>query len=282
MVKGFLLIDKPSGITSTEVVRVIKRFLGIKKIGHTGTLDPLATGLLILAVGKATRFSEYLLKQDKCYVVKGRFGLSSDTYDIDGNLKEVPCQEIKKEDLLKVLNNFKGEIEQVPPPYSAIRIKGKRAYELARKGEKVELKPRKIKIYSLKLISFNYPDFELEVCCSSGTYIRSLVYDIGRALGCAAVVTELRRTKVGKITIDKAISLSKLNRENIKEFLIPIDKLLDMPEMKISIDDGKKFRNGVKIKVNALDGLYKVFSADKFLGVGIVKSNLLKPEKVLS
>ena len=280
---GYLVVDKPSNMSSHDVVLNIRKIVGKRvKVGHTGTLDPLATGILILAVGKATRLSEYLLKQDKCYIVKGRFGLSSDTYDLDGKIEEVSCPEINKDVLLKVLERFRGEIEQIPPPFSAIRIKGKRAYELARKGEKVELKPRRVRIYSLKLLNFSYPDFELEVCCSSGTYVRTLVHDIGKALGCDAVVVELRRTKVGKITIDEAVPLSELSKGNIKSLLIPVDELLDMPEIKLSSESKKRFKNGARIRVEAPDGLYKVYSDGEFLGVGIVKSNLLKPEKVLS
>ena len=283
MFTGFLIVDKPEEMTSFKVVKEIRKlFSGQFKVGHTGTLDPLATGLLILAVGKATRLSEYFLKQDKCYIVKGRFGLSSDTYDLDGELKEVPCPEITKDALLKVLERFRGEIEQIPPPFSAIRIKGKRAYELARKGEKVELKPRRVRIYSLKLLNFSYPDFEIEVCCSSGTYVRTLVHDIGKALGCDAVVVELRRTKVGKVTVDEAVPLSELSKDNIKSLLIPMDELLDMPEIKIPPESKGRFKNGTRIRVEAPDGLYKVYSDGEFLGVGIVKSNLLKPEKVLS
>ncbi len=251
------------------------------KVGHTGTLDPLATGVLIIAIGKATKFSEYLLKKDKCYVVKGRFGFTSDTYDIDGNVKEIPCPEIKKDVLLRSLKEFEGEIEQVPPPFSAVRIKGKRAYELARKGEKFELKPRKVKIHSLKLLEFNYPDFKLEVCCSSGTYVRTLIHDIGQRFGCDAVVVELRRTKIGNITVDEAVSVSVLNELNLKNFLIPVDKLLDMPEVKLSEESGIRFSNGGKVKLELPDGFYKVYSNSKFLGIGVVKSSLLKPEKVL-
>ncbi|RUM41533.1 MAG: tRNA pseudouridine(55) synthase TruB [Desulfurobacterium sp.] len=280
---GYLVVDKPPNVSSHDVVLSVRKIVGKRvKVGHTGTLDPLATGVLILAVGKATRLSEYLLKQDKCYIVKGRFGLSSDTYDLDGKIEEVPCPGITKDALLKVLERFRGEIEQIPPPFSAIRIKGKRAYELARKGEKVELKPRRVKIYSLKLLDFTYPDFELEVCCSSGTYIRTLVHDIGKAPGCDAVVVELRRTKVANVTIDKAVPLSELSKDNIRSFLIPADELLDMPEIKLSPESKKRFKNGAKIRVEAPDGLYKVYSDGEFLGVGVVRSNLLKPEKVLS
>jgi len=279
-ISGFLVIDKPKGITSAEVVRRLKKVLKVRKIGHTGTLDPLATGILIVAVGKATRFSEYLLKKDKCYVVKGTFGLKSDTYDIDGKVEKVECKEVDKDSLLKTLENFKGEIEQVPPPFSAIRVNGKRAYDLARKGEKVELKPRKVRIYSLELLDFNYPEFTLKVCCSSGTYIRSLINDIGKSLSCSAIVSELRRVKVGKVDEKVAIPLSKITKENVKEFLIPIEELLNFPKIVLSFDEGKRFKNGVKLKVREKEGTYKVYVLDTFIGIGIVKSNLLKPQKV--
>ncbi|RUM43290.1 MAG: tRNA pseudouridine(55) synthase TruB [Desulfurobacterium sp.] len=282
MLMGFLAIDKPKEITSAEVVAIVRKFLpkGVK-VGHTGTLDPLATGVLILAVGRATRLAEYLLKKDKCYIVKGRLGLSSNTYDVDGEIKEVPCQRVEEGELREVLKNFTGEVEQVPPPFSAIRIKGKRAYELARRGEKVELPPRKVTIYSLKLLDFNYPDFTLEVCCSSGTYIRSLVHDIGRALGCDAVVVELRRTRVGNVSIEDAVSLGSLTPENVREFILPPDSLLDFPKVSLEGRAEKLFINGGKVKVNLPDGYYRVYGRDKFLGVGYLKSGLLKPEKVL-
>ena len=280
---GFLVIDKTKGITSHDVVLKVKRLFPRRtKIGHTGTLDPLATGVLILAVGKATRLAEYLLKKDKCYVVKGRLGLSSNTYDVDGEVREVPCKRVGEEELKEVLKDFTGEIEQVPPPFSAIRIKGKRAYELARKGAKVELPSRKVTIYSLKLLDFNYPDFTLEVCCSSGTYIRSLVHDIGRALGCDAVVVELRRTKVGNVSLEDAILLEKLNRKNISHYILPPDSLIDFPEVELGEREARLFKNGGRIRLNLPEGHYKVYSKGTFLGIGIVKSGSLKPEKVLA
>lgn len=283
MFTGFLIVDKPKGVTSFDVVKSIRKLFpkGVK-VGHTGTLDPLATGILILAVGKATKFSEYLLKQDKCYIVRGRFGFSSNTYDADGDLTEIPCQGITKEALLYTLEKFKGRIEQIPPSFSAIRVNGKRAYELARKGEKLDLKPREITVYSLKLLDFNYPDFALEVCCSSGTYIRSLTHDIGQALNCDAIVVKLRRIKVGNVTIKRAIPLSHITEKIVKEILIPVDKLLNMPDIEILATVENRFKNGAKVNVNAPTGLYKVYSNGKFLGVGSVKSNLLKPEKVLA
>jgi tRNA pseudouridine55 synthase len=284
VLSGFLIVDKPKGITSHQVVERVRKLLGKRvKVGHTGTLDPLATGVLILALGKATRLSEYLLKQDKCYRVVAQFGLSSPTYDVDAQVKEVECRKVSKEELERVLERFKGEIEQVPPPFSALRVKGKRAYEFAREGKKVELPPRKVKIYSLKLTSFNYPLFELELCCSSGTYVRSLVHDIGEALKCSAVVKELRRTRVGKISIEEAAPLEKLEREGVEKFLKEPGELLPLREITLKGKEVELFKRGVKLKLEGVkEGeLYKVISQGKLVGIGRGQKGLLKPEKVL-
>jgi len=281
-INGFLVIDKPAGITSHGVVEQVRKLLPKKvKVGHTGTLDPLATGLLILAVGKATRFSRYLIKQDKCYFVRGRLGLSSDTYDIDGNVKEIECPEIKKEDIERVIQDFKGEISQVPPPFSAVRIKGKRAYELARQGEFFEIKARTVKVYSINLTHFEYPDFTLEVCCSSGTYVRSLIHDIGKALGCDAVVAELRRTRIGNISVEEAVTIEELKKKGVEKFLVPIEKILPFPSLSLDEREAKMFRNGAKIKSDLEEGVYKIFSPKGFIGVGKVSKGYLKPETVL-
>ncbi|MEO2066067.1 MAG: tRNA pseudouridine(55) synthase TruB [Desulfurobacteriaceae bacterium] len=280
---GFLIVDKPKGLTSHDVVAKVRKLLpkGVK-VGHTGTLDPLATGILILSVGKATRLSEYLLKQDKCYTVTGRFGLESDTYDIDGKVKKVECREIKKEELLRVLNKFTGEILQVPPPYSAVRIKGKRAYQLAREGREVEIPPRKVEVYSLKLIDFNYPYFTLKVCCSSGTYVRSIVHDIGRELGCSAVVTDLRRTRVGNIGEEMAVTLDKLEEEGVERYLIPPQDVLPFPKLEVSDEEKGRFRNGAPLKKELPEGRYSVVSGDEFIGVGKAEKGKLRAEKVTS
>ncbi len=278
---GFLVVDKPKGITSHDVVKEVRKLVK-DKVGHCGTLDPLATGVLILSVGKATRLSEYLLKQDKCYLVKGVFGYDSDTYDTDGNIKKVECKKISKEELEATLPKFKGKIKQVPPPFSAVRVKGKRAYELARKGEKVELPEREVEIYKIELIDYNFPEFVINVCCSSGTYIRSLVHDIGKRLGCSAIVSELRRTKIGEITVNKAIKLNQLNKENIAKHLLNPEKILPLPTLSLTEELSlKRFKNGAPLKVKEKDGLYSVLFNEKFIGVGKVKNNVLKAEKVI-
>ncbi|WP_457569306.1 tRNA pseudouridine(55) synthase TruB [Desulfurobacterium sp.] len=281
---GFLLIDKPSGVTSFDVVRSVRRLFPFKiKVGHTGTLDPLATGLLILAVGKATRFGEYLLKQDKCYLVTGRFGLSSDTYDVDGHVEDVKMNEVSEKEFRSVVSSFNGEIEQVPPPFSAVRVNGKRAYELARKGEKVELKSRTVTIYSMDILSFSYPDFSLKVCCSSGTYIRSLVHDIGVACGGDAVVTSLRRVSIGKVSVENAVSIDALNSDNVGNYIVPIAEILPFDRLSLDFGHCSWFLNGRRFSVSVPDGRYAVVDeTGRFLGVGIVSSGILKPEKVIS
>lgn len=281
MISGFLVVNKPKGLTSHRVVEKVRELLpkGVK-VGHTGTLDPLATGVLILAIGKATRLSQYLIKKDKCYVVKGRFGLTSNTYDVDGEVKEVKCREIGKEEFTEALKDFKGEIAQVPPPFSAVRVKGKRAYELARQGKEVELPKRRVKIYLLELLEFNYPSFTLKVCCSSGTYIRSLVHDIGKKLNCSAVVEELKRTKVGKIGIEKATTLEEIREKGVEKFLLKPQEVLDFPILEI--EDEEEFKQGKRITVKGKEeGLYSVVKGGKFLGVGEVREGKLLPRKVL-
>lgn len=280
---GFLVVDKPEGLTSHDVVLQVRKLANGVKVGHTGTLDPLATGVLILALGKATRLSEYLLKRDKVYKVKGRLGLSSPTYDIDGELSLVNCPDISREALLSVLSHFKGKITQIPPPYSAVRVKGKRAYQLAREGKQVELPPREVEIYSLELLSFSYPDFELLVRCSSGTYIRSLIHDIGRKLGCDAVVVELRRTCVGNICESEAVPLETLEREGIKPFLKKPQEILGFPVVKLPPEKERLFKNGAPIPLDLPPGLYSVLSEKgEFLGVGRSNGEVLKPEKVIA
>jgi tRNA pseudouridine55 synthase len=283
MLDGFLLIDKPKGVTSHDVVESVRKLLPRKvKVGHTGTLDPLATGLLILAVGKATKFSQFLQKQDKCYEVEGEFGLTSDTYDVDGKVERVECGPISEEELLSVLPKLRGEILQVPPPFSAVRVKGRRAYELARKGEKVELPPRKVKIHSLELLRFNYPRFLLKSCVSSGTFVRSLVHDLGELLGCSAVVVELRRVSIGSVPVERAVPLDTLNKENLPEFLIPVGELLPFPKVELPPELSRRFCHGQKLPLNrALSGKVKVYSGSgKFLGVGELEGGRLRPLRV--
>lgn len=204
-----ILIDKEKGMTSFDVVRRVKRITGIKKVGHGGTLDPLATGLLIVGVGKGTKLLNNFLKCDKEYEVEAKFGYVSDSYDADGRISEGnSLLKFTKKEVSDVIEKFfLGEIEQFPPKYSALKIGGKRACDIMRRGGDVVLASRKIKIYEFKIMSFKWPKVEFLIKCGSGTYVRSLIHDLGQKLGCGAYVTELRRTRVGDLLIKDAKKL---------------------------------------------------------------------------
>lgn len=220
----FLLIDKPKSMTSFAVVRKIREITGERKVGHGGTLDPNATGLLIIAVSRegTKQLGEILRKPTKRYIATLQLGEERDTYDTEGRVvrKYKGNNPPTLVQLNEVIKKYKGEIMQQPPIYSAIKIKGKKAYELARKGKEVELKKRKVTIHSIKVVEYNYPKLILEVKVSSGTYIRSLANDIGTDLEVGAYLADLRRTKIGKISVDDAINLDMLNSDNWKSYII--------------------------------------------------------------
>jgi tRNA pseudouridine55 synthase len=219
---GFILINKPAGITSHDVVEKLREITKIRRIGHSGTLDPFATGLLILGIGREfTKKLSVFQKKDKEYIATLRLGAESDTFDIEGKIVEKKVEKIpERKEIEEVLKNFLGEIEQIPPSFSAKKIKGKKLYELARKGIKIKAKPQKVKIYEISILEYKFPHLKIKVNCSSGTYIRSLANDIGKKLGCGAYVEELMRTKIGEFSIENAVELSKLTPKNWKSFLI--------------------------------------------------------------
>ncbi len=218
---GFILINKPSGITSHDVVDYLRKITKIRKIGHSGTLDPFATGLLICGIGReATKRLLFYLKQDKEYIAELKLGAITNTYDRDG--KVILTRNVKKPDLAKikkVLKNFIGEINQIPPTFSAKKFKGRKLYQLARKGIEIKLEPKKVKIYNIELLDYDFPKMKIRVNCSSGVYIRSLANDIGRKLEIGAYLQELCRTKIGKLSLEKAIFLYDLNSKNWQNYL---------------------------------------------------------------
>jgi len=222
--EGFILINKPAGITSHDVVDKLREITRIKKIGHAGTLDPFATGLLILGIGREfTKKLSIFQKKDKEYIATLRLGAESDTFDKEGKIVEKKVKKIpERKEIEEVLKNFLGEIEQIPPAFSAKKIKGKKLYELARRGIKVKPKPQKVKIYEISILEYEFPYLKIKVKCSSGTYIRSLANDIGKKLGCGAYIEELIRTKIGEFSVEKAIELSKLTPQNWKSFLFKV------------------------------------------------------------
>ncbi len=282
--EGLLLIDKPKGITSTRVVELVRKKVK-GKVGHTGTLDPIATGLLLLLVGKATRFSWLFLGLDKSYEVVGRLGITTDTYDTEGNVIEERKVDTDCESLREILKNFRGTITQIPPRFSAKKVKGKRAYRLARRGQEVELKPVKVNIYSLELIECNLPEFKVKTTVSSGTYIRTLIHDIGQALGTGGIVVDLKRTAVNGFRVEEALTLDDFLRfENPKNYLIPIDRALAfLPSVNLNTYQGKRLLHGNYIMLNSeeVEGYVRIFSGGKFLGVGLLKEGVLKPERLL-
>jgi len=218
---GFILINKPIGITSHDVVNKLREITRIKKIGHSGTLDPFADGLLILAIGR--EFTKKLFnfqKKDKEYIATLKLGAVSDSFDKEGKISEIKIKKIPtKKEVQSVLNTFLGEIEQMPPIFSAKKIKGKKAYQLARRGVRVDLKPQKVKIYKISLLDYRFPFLKIKINCSYGTYIRSLANELGEKLGCGAYLENLTRTKIGDFSIKNAIELSKLNQQNWTNYL---------------------------------------------------------------
>lgn len=247
-VHGIILLDKPSGITSNDALQQVKRIYNAAKAGHTGALDPLATGMLPICFGEATKFSQFLLDADKRYRVTARLGVRTDTSDSEGSVVSVRPVRVTESQLSLALDKFRGDILQVPSMFSALKHQGRPLYEYAREGIEIEREARPISIYSLELLEFTDDAVSLEVHCSKGTYIRSLVDDLGELLGCGAHVIQLRRTQVAKYPNDKMLSLEKLNeildecreqgippREKLDYYLLPMDSAVsNLPEVNMS------------------------------------------------
>jgi tRNA pseudouridine55 synthase len=243
---GLLNLKKPAGLTSRRVVDQVVKLVRPEKAGHAGTLDPLATGVLVVCVGKATRLIELVQQQFKSYEAKFLLGRQSDTDDVTGNVSEVavPC-EITREQIEAALPAFCGRIGQVPPSFSAVHVAGTRAYELARQGQDVELAPREVDVFRLKLTRFSYPEMELAIDCGSGTYVRSIGRDLGRVLGCGAVMSTLVRTRIGPYRIEEAVSSEQLTSENIDRFLLPpTTAVAALPKFSASAEDVIQIRAG--------------------------------------
>jgi tRNA pseudouridine55 synthase len=253
VVSGVLVVDKPVGLTSHDVVQIIRRGTGIRRAGHTGTLDPRASGVLVVLIGPAVRLSEYVSASDKRYQATIHLGSSTDTYDAEGRVTaSASLVDVTEEKFIEILSKFVGEIEQVPPPYSAVKLQGRRAYEMARDGEEVSLEPRIINVYSLDLLEWNPPEVVIDVFCSSGTYVRSLANDLGNALGCGAHLVGLRRTKSGRFTLRDAVPLRRLQEAfvagNWYKFLIPAaEALADWPMVELDADQVELVRHGHRV-----------------------------------
>lgn len=238
MTEGFLVVDKPGGMTSHDVVAAVRRATGIRKVGHAGTLDPMATGVVVVAIGRVTRLMRYIQDLAKEYVATGMFGVATDSLDADGAVLEREPMEIDENDLLAVLPRFRGRIRQVPPMVSALKVGGERLYEIARRGETVEREAREVQIHELEMTDFvpgPYPEATFRVVCGKGTYVRSLVDDIARALGGRAHLTALRRTRSGSLGLDRAVRLEDLSDEYTRYLLTPAQALSDLDS--ITVDD---------------------------------------------
>ncbi len=284
--QGILLIDKPEGFTSFDVLASLRRPLGTKKLGHTGTLDPMATGVLPVLVGRATKLCSLLPDSDKTYIAGFKFGYSTDTLDISGKNTDTSDVKVIKKDILGVIPDFTGDILQIPPMYSALKVDGVKLHKLARQGIEVKRNARPITVYEITLIDFNEVTQEgiLSVFCSSGTYIRSLIDDISRAMGTLGVMTSLRRTASHGFDITECIDLERVRNEFDESMLLPIDSVLkDYEQITVTDAQAKRFCNGGELDITrtALNNSYEGFvrvknSKGDLLGLGLSDTQNIK------
>lgn len=294
-VHGVLVLDKPQGCTSNEILQRVKRMFGADKAGHTGSLDPLATGVLPLCFGEATKFSQFLLDADKAYVVKAQWGAKTTTADADGEVIETcPTDELTREALLDTLPRFMGEIEQIPSMYSALKVNGQPLYKLARQGVEVERAARRVRIDQLDLLDFDNVHFSLFVRCSKGTYIRNLVEDIASAMGNLAHVVELRRTQAGAYRLDQAVTVEMLvhalesgGHQALDGLLLPLGSSADhWPALQLTENTAFYLRNGNPVQVPGapVQGWVKLIGPEQeFIGVGEIEDDgKVAPRRLVS
>jgi tRNA pseudouridine55 synthase len=288
-VNGILLLDKRFGVSSNRALQEIRRLFNANKAGHTGSLDPLATGLLPLCFGEATKVSAFMLDDDKRYQVEIQLGVMTDSGDAEGQVLETkPVLEISTEQLAACFTHFTGEIEQVPPMYSALKHQGKKLYELAREGIEVERKPRKITVFEIKLLDFSTPFLTLEVFCSKGTYIRTLAEGIGHYFGCGGTVTKLRRLQAGQFHLSNAYTLEQLiamEAQTLLNCLIAVDKPLEfMPAVQLSDEQAQCIQFGQTIHTEqSQPGMVRLYHENLFLGLGeILLNDKIAPRKLFN
>lgn len=274
---GFINVNKEQGASSAQEVAKIRRLVHMP-CGHMGTLDPMASGVLPVAIGNAARLFDYFLSKDKTYIAVFKFGVDSDTLDTTGAITSVGGRVPAENEILEVLNEFTGEVEQLPPKYSAKCINGKRGYQLAREGVEFELSPKKVKIHSVKLLEKVSGDkYSFEIECGGGTYIRSIARDLGARLETSAIMSSLVRTKSGPFNLDNAVKSSFLTPQNLNDYIINTQDVLSFDSIYPSVAEAKKLLNGLSVGCNKADGIYKFFDADgSFYGLAEVKQNVLK------
>lgn len=282
---GILLIDKPEGWTSNDVVIKLKGMLRQRRIGHSGTLDPMATGLLVVFVGRATRAVEFAEADSKRYTAGLRLGMITDTQDTTGTVLEQRSVCVTDDELIDALSGFLGPQQQIPPMYSAIKINGQRLYDIARKGVEVERKARNIEIASIELLARDEENCVLDVRCSKGTYIRTLCHDIGASLGCGGCMSSLRRTQAGVFDLSNAYTLadvqSAADKGEAEKLLLPVDRLFSAyPVWSAAPSQTKRIKNGNELKVSLANGRYRVYSAEgEFLMLGDVSNGVMTTVK---
>lgn len=281
---GVIIVNKPKGYTSHDIVNKLRKILKTKKIGHTGTLDPNATGVLPVLIGQATKISKYLIEHDKTYIAVLKLGEKTDTGDSEGKVieKDNSNSTLKKEEIEKVLKSFLGKQKQKPPIYSSIKINGKKAYEYAREGTYIELPERNIEIYNIDLLGYSKNEITFSVNCSKGTYIRSLSEDIAKKLGTVGYTKELMRTSVDDFKIEEAYTLEEIEKSIDKIKIFSIEEIFKNIE-RIILDDKKikLFLNGCLLSNNRIDGIYRIYNNENFIGIGIINNKLLKRDIII-
>lgn len=282
---GIIIINKEKEYTSHDVVAKVKKILNEKKVGHTGTLDPNATGVLPILLGKGTKLSKYLINHNKIYETTLKLGEKTDTADIEGKIieeKDVKKENLSEENIVKILQKFIGKSKQVPPMYSAIKVNGKKLYEYARKGQTIEIKPREIEIYSIELLNINNNEITFRVHCSKGTYIRTLCENIAEKLETVGYMKDLKRIEVGEFNIKNSITLKELEIKKEKAVISIEDFLKDKNTITLNIKKLNLFLNGVNLKVEQVDGVYRIYNEkSEFIGTGTIKNNILKRDIIV-
>jgi tRNA pseudouridine55 synthase len=287
---GIISVIKPPGMTSHDVVSYIRKVAGIKKVGHTGTLDPGATGVLPVCIGKATKVVDFIMNDKKTYICELTLGNSTDTYDKYGQFKyeiDKDLSDISEASILEVLNSFKGEIQQKPPIYSAIKLNGRRAYDMARNGEQFDIPSRVVTIYSIKPVRIDNNKIMLEITCSKGTYIRSICNDIGEMLGCSAYMSFLIRTATGNFNLSNSYTLEEICKDNINHLMIGADYCLDFDSVYVPLKYKTNILNGNSIscknnKNNNTGYLVKIYLENNdFIGIGNIENDVLNVAKLI-